>query len=135
MSDAGRMKRILLVDDDPDFVEVHSAVLEGAGYHVVAAYSGQVCVRIAAAEQPDLIILDMVMEHQWTGSEVARSLRSAEATRSIPLVMITSVRDAVPAPVEPDPVWLPVDLFLEKPVDPTLLLETVAGILGRGRPT
>jgi hypothetical protein len=48
--------------------------------------------------------------------------------------MITSVHETVPVHVEPDPVWLPVDLFLEKPVDPALLLDTVAGALEAAGP-
>jgi CheY-like chemotaxis protein len=124
--------KILLVDDDPDFVEMNRAVLVDGGYSVVAAYSGPQCLAVAAAEKPDLIILDMVMEGRSSGSEVARALRAGEKTRTIPLVMITSVHETVPVHVEPDPVWLPVDLFLEKPVDPALLLETVAGILRKG---
>jgi two-component system, OmpR family, alkaline phosphatase synthesis response regulator PhoP len=133
MSEPSRSKRILLVDDDPDFVEMNRAVLADGGYAVVAAYSGPQCLKVAAAEKPDLIILDMVMEGRTAGSDVARALRGAEPTRSIPLIMITSVHESVPVHLEPDPVWLPVDLFLEKPVDPALLLETVAGILGPGR--
>jgi CheY-like chemotaxis protein len=130
MSSSGRAKNILLVDDDSDFVELTRKVLADAGYRVVAAYSAKVCLQVAATVQPDLIILDMVMENRWSGSEVARALRSAEQTRSIPLIMVSSVNESVPDHVERDPVWLPVDLFLEKPVEPALLLETVAGILG-----
>lgn len=123
--------RILLVDDDPDFVEMNRAVLEGAGYLVTAAYNGTQCLKLAASEPPDLIVLDMIMEGKKAGLEVSRALREGEATRSIPIVMITSVNETVPVRVEPDPSWLPVDLFLEKPVDPALLLETVAGIVAR----
>lgn len=122
-------RKILLVDDDPDFVEMNRAVLVDSGYTVLAAYNGAQCLRLAASERPDLIILDMIMEGRKAGLEVSRSLRRAEATRSIPLIMITSVHESVPVHVDPDPVWLPVDLFLEKPVEPALLLETVATIL------
>jgi CheY-like chemotaxis protein len=122
-------RKILLVDDDPDFVEMNRAVLVDKGYTVLAAYNGAQCLRLAVSERPDLIILDMIMEGRKAGLEVSRSLRQAEATRSIPLIMITSVHESVPVHVAPDPVWLPVDLFLEKPVEPALLLDTVATIL------
>jgi CheY-like chemotaxis protein len=123
---------ILLVDDDPDFVEMNRAVLEKAGYRVAAAYNGAQCLRIVGSEPPDLIVLDMIMEGRKAGLEVSRALREREGTRSIPLIMITSVNETVPVRVDPDPAWLPVDLFLEKPVDPALLLDAVAGILNRG---
>ncbi len=122
---------ILLVDDDPDFVDMHRAVLAERGYRVVAAYSGTQCLSLAAAENPDLIILDMIMEGRNAGMEVARALRRSSATRRIPLVMVSSVNETVPSHIEPDPVSLPVDVFLEKPVDPLLLLDTVAGVLDR----
>jgi CheY-like chemotaxis protein len=132
MTERVKRKRILLVDDDPDFVEMNRAILAEGGYEVMTAYSGSQCLRLAAAEKPDLVILDMIMEGRTAGLDVSRALRESEATSAIPLIMITSVHETVPVRVEPDPAWLPVDLFLEKPVDPVLLLETVAGILEGG---
>lgn len=122
---------ILLVDDDPDFLEMHRAVLRDKGYRVLAATSGAQCVKLAEAEPPDLIILDMIMEGRNSGMEVARALRSSERTARVPLIMVSSVNESVPSHIEPDAVSLPVNVFLEKPVDPELLLETVAGVLER----
>jgi CheY-like chemotaxis protein len=121
--------RLLLVDDDPDFVAINGAVLRKAGYTVLTASSGAECLRRARDEKPDLVILDMIMEGRQAGLEVSRELRAHEATRGIPLVMITSVNEVVPASISPDPVSLPVDVLMEKPVDPDLLLEAVAGVL------
>ena len=68
---------------------------------------------------------------------MSRELRNSEYTKGIPLVMITSVNDAIPFRIEPDRTWLPVDALIEKPVDPLLLLERGAARLrgggGRGR--
>jgi CheY-like chemotaxis protein len=118
-------KTVLLVDDDADFVEMHRALLQGHGYAVRVAYSGRQCLEEVAAHPPDLIILDMVMENASDGFNVSRELRNSEYTKSIPLVMITSVNDTTPFRVEPDRTWLPVDALLEKPVDPHLLLALV----------
>lgn len=82
-------------------------------------------------KRPDLIILDMVMESPNDGFDVSRELRNSEITRTIPLVMITSVNDSIPFRLEPDRTWLPVDALLEKPVDPQLLLAVVNKALGR----
>ena len=67
----------------------------------------------------------MVMESPNDGFDVSRELRNSEVTRTIPLVMITSVNDSIPFRLEPDRTWLPVDALLEKPVDPQLLLAVV----------
>jgi CheY-like chemotaxis protein len=121
---------VLLVDDDADFVEMNRVRLEEHGYTVRVAFSGRQCLEAVAACRPDLIILDMVMENASDGFNVSRELRNSEYTKSIPLLMITSVNDSVPFRIEPDRTWLPVDALLEKPVDPQLLLAVVGRALG-----
>ena len=118
-------KTILLVDDDPDFLEQNRMLLEANGYAVRTAASGRECLEDVEACRPDLIILDMVMGERTEGFDVSRELRNSEYTKGIPLVMITSVNDTIPFRVEPDRTWLPVDALIEKPVDPALLLGVV----------
>jgi CheY-like chemotaxis protein len=125
-------KTVLLVDDDADFVEMNRVLLEQNGYAVRVAYSGRQCLEQVAVLRPDIIILDMVMEKQSDGFDVSRELRNSEHTKAIPLVMITSVNDAIPFRIEPDRTWLPVDALLEKPVDPQLLLSVVGKALKGG---
>lgn len=125
-------KTVLLVDDDADFVEMNRVLLEEHGYTVHVAYSGRQCLEEVAARRPDLVILDMVMEKPSDGFDVSRELRNSEYTKTIPLVMITSVNDIMPFRIEPDSTWLPVDTLIEKPVDPALLLSIVNRILGGG---
>jgi CheY-like chemotaxis protein len=123
-------KSILLVDDDPDFLEQNRMLLEANGYAVRTALSGRECLAQVEAGRPDLIILDMVMGERQEGFDVSRELRNSEYTKGIPLVMITSVNDATPFRIEPDRTWLPVDALIEKPVDPLLLLSVVQRICG-----
>jgi CheY-like chemotaxis protein len=104
---------------------MNRVLLEENGYEVRVAHSGRQCREEVAAHRPDLIILDMVMESPSDGFDVSRELRNSEYTKSIPLVMITSVNDSIPFRIEPDRTWLPVDALLEKPVDPQLLLAVV----------
>jgi CheY-like chemotaxis protein len=118
-------KTILLVDDDPDFLEQNRMLLEANGYAVRTAASGRECLDEVEDCRPDLIILDMVMGERTEGFDVSRELRNSEYTKGIPLVMITSVNDTIPFRVEPDRTWLPVDALIEKPVDPALLLGVV----------
>ena len=122
-------KTVLLVDDDAEFVEMNRILLERNGYAVRTAYNGRQCMEQVALEKPDLIILDMIMEKRNEGFDLSRELRNSEHTKSIPLVMITSVNDTIPFHIEPDATWLPVDALIEKPVDPELLLGIVARIL------
>jgi CheY-like chemotaxis protein len=124
------VKTVLLVDDDADFVEMNRVLLEKSGYTVRVAYSGRQCMEEVAGHRPDLVILDMVMENQSDGFNVSRELRNSEYTKTIPLVMITSVNDTIPFHIEPDRTWLPVDALLEKPVDSQLLLAVVNKALG-----
>ncbi len=118
-------KTVLLVDDDLDFVEMNRTLLADNGYSVRVAFNGKQCLEEVQRRRPDLIILDMVMESPTDGFDVSRELRNSETTRTIPLVMITSVNDTNPFRLEPDHTWLPVDALLEKPVDPQLLLAVV----------
>ena len=121
----GTEKTVLLVDDDADFVEMNRMLLEQNGYAVRVAYSRRQCLAEVTACRPDIIILDMVMEGREDGFNVSRELRNSEHTKTIPLVMITSVNDSIPFHLEPDHTWLPVDALLEKPVEPQLLLTVV----------
>jgi two-component system phosphate regulon response regulator PhoB/two-component system alkaline phosphatase synthesis response regulator PhoP/two-component system response regulator VicR len=123
-------KKVLLVDDDTDLVTLNRVVLEKGGYTVVAANTGRAGIEKARAEKPDLIVLDVMMTTNSEGFDVARALRSDDATRAIPLLMLTSVNRTVPFKFEPDPTFLPVDRFLEKPLSPEELLKNVRAVLG-----
>ncbi len=122
-------KTVLLVDDDADFVDMHRRLLADHGYNVRTAFSGRECLEQVHNRKPDLIVLDMMMESEVVGFHLSRELRNCEHTKTIPLVMITSVNDTVPFRIEPDETWLPVNALIEKPVDPLLLIDVVDKIL------
>ncbi|HUT13365.1 MAG TPA: response regulator [Thermoguttaceae bacterium] len=119
-------KKVLVVDDDADFIEMHKAMLETNGYDVVTACNGRECLEKARAEKPDLIILDVMMATDSDGFDVSRELRGdREATKDVPIIMVTSVHARYPFNFKPDETWLPVQKFLEKPVHPDRLLQEV----------
>lgn len=118
-------KRILVCDDDGDYVDIVSALLQNHGYEVDVAYNGEECLEKVNANPPDLIMLDVMMSTKSEGFNVSRELRNSEQTKSIPIIMVTSVNETVPFRFEPDDTWLPVDKFLEKPAEPAKLLEEV----------
>jgi CheY-like chemotaxis protein len=119
-------KKVLLVDDDPDFIEINRIALESKGYTILAAADGDEGLATAKAERPDAIVLDVMMSTPTEGFEVARQLRADPDLARIPLIMLTSVnREGLPWRYEPDSEWLPVDVFLDKPVPADRLIATV----------
>jgi CheY-like chemotaxis protein len=114
---------ILLVDDDVNFVKDHKLLLEKNNYDVWVAYNGTQCIEMLEERgNPDLIILDVIMDYGSEGFDVARKLRNNEKTKHIPLIMLTSVGEGFTFKYKPDETWLPVDVFLEKPCPPDKLL-------------
>ncbi len=127
-----RRKTVLVVDDDADFVEMNKAVLEENGYEVITAYNGQECLEKTRTEKPDLIILDVMMATNNEGFDVSREIHHyCEATKDIPIIMVTSINQKYPFHFEPDEVWLPVESFVEKPVQPEQLLREVSKQIGK----
>ena len=124
-----KKNHILVVDDDADYVEINKLTLEQNGYKVSVAYNGQECLDKVQFKKPDLIILDVMMSTSDEGFEVSRDLRNSEQTKNIPILMVTSINETVPFKFRPDETWLPVDDFIEKPVQPEQLLDKVSRIL------
>jgi len=130
-------KKILIIDDDPDIVEAMRMPLEANLYDVVTASNGKDGLQRAKEEIPDLIILDVMMETDTEGFHVAYELRSEESDseykdcRNIPILMITAISQKKGMNFSPvkDDTFLPVDGFVEKPVQPKDLLEKVAELL------
>ena len=118
-------KKVLLVDDEKELVEVTQVLLESNGYDVVAAYSAEQGKKAALDNKPDVIVLDVMMETKTAGFDAARWLRQQQATATTPIIMLTAVNQEVPWRFEADEVWLPVDVFLDKPVSPERLLAEV----------
>ncbi len=121
-------KKVLIIDDDADFVESVENLLEARGYEVVSASNGKEGVEAAKKEKPNLIILDVMMTTKDEGFNVARQLNELEGVKGTPVVMVTGVRREMNLPFgfEPDQIWLPVKQVLEKPIKPETLLKAVA---------
>lgn len=119
--------KVLIIDDDSDFVEAISTLLEAKGYVVITAPEGKTGFSTAKKQLPGLIILDVMMATKSEGFDVAKQLKDDEKTKNIPVVMITGIKRDMNLPFgfEPDENWLPVKAVLEKPVKPDVLLRTV----------
>ena len=88
MSESDR-KLVLVADDDPDILDLVAFRLDRAGYEVVQARDGQEALDAALTRTPDLCVLDVMMP-RLDGYEVTRRLREAEATRSVPIILLTA---------------------------------------------
>ena len=123
--------KILLVDDDLDFLEMHKAVLQNHGYDVLTATSGQEGLERVRAEMPDLIILDLMMEKHDAGFSFSKTMKTDPLFRKIPILMVTSVAETTGFRfyLEEDGYWMKTDDFLDKPVMPEVLLGRVDKLL------
>lgn len=128
---------ILIIDDDPDMAEALRMPLEANGYAVAHAGSGRVGLNMVQELTPDLIILDVMMETTTEGFQVSLALRSPDADSlyaaysHIPILMLTSIHSTTPLRFGPDQNYLPVDAFIDKPIDPDELLAKVGDLLSR----
>lgn len=121
--------KVLLIDDDEDLVEATKIVLESCDYQVVTAHNGTDGMAKAKEEKPNAIVLDVMMTHKTEGFDTARDLRADEETKGIPIIMLTAVNQEVPWKFDADSVWLPVDKFVEKPIQPDELLALLAEVI------
>ncbi len=119
------MAKVLIVDDDPDIVEAMKIVLENKEYRVSVAKDGEEGLRKAEIEKPDLIILDVMMETKDKGFEVARKIKRNKSLGHIPIIMLTAIKQNTGLDFKKeagDDVWLPVDDYCDKPLNPEQLI-------------
>jgi len=122
--------KILLVDDDPDFVEATKIVLESALYQVEVAYNGTEALVKVHEEKPDLIILDIIMP-ELDGFKVCKALKEDPELSKIPIIMLTCLSERVGETVYSvsDGLMLEAEDYVDKPVTPDELLARVAKFL------
>jgi CheY-like chemotaxis protein len=125
-------KRILIIDDDPDYVDGIKAMLTKANYAVEAAYNPKDGFATLQSNPYDLLVLDIMMGRGAEGVMLARKIRKDPKLRETPTLIITSIREqlAYLFPGQPlHPNLLPIDELLEKPVEEKELLEKVSKML------
>lgn len=124
-------KKILLVDDDEDFLCIHSALLVNEGYEVLTAESEKGCRELLATVTPDLIVLDVMMEHLDSGFDLSREIK--ERFPSVPIILLTSIVEEtglrIPASEDARKKLLHADAFINKPVNRENLLATIKELL------
>ncbi|NLE76083.1 MAG: response regulator [Chloroflexi bacterium] len=123
---------ILVVDDDPDFVETTRLVLQSRGYRVDDAASGGQALERMRSTLPDLVLLDVMMDSVLDGVAVSAAMREDRTMAAVPLLMVSSTPTSPYAQLFPTERRLHVDGFLTKPVGPEQLLREVERLLQRG---
>lgn len=121
------MPKILIVDDDPDVVEAVTAFLERHGFIVKSAGNRKDGFAAVGRENPDLVILDVMMEEPDDGFALAQELRRSGCKK--PIILLTSISRVTGFAYGDDRESVPVDDFLEKPVTPQVLIEKVRSLL------
>lgn len=124
-------KRILIVDDDPDFAAAIAKILTTAQYEVEKAGSLQEGMKAVEERRPDLILLDVMMEKYDDGFNMCYDLKHDERYKHIPVVMITAVTEVTGLKFSPetDGEYLQAEGYLRKPINPEVLLEKVASLV------
>ena len=124
--------KILVVDDDPDILEAINLILEAHGYQVVIARDGIDGLNKLKEEKPDLMILDLLMP-RLDGFGMCKELKDPRWAKyaHIPIIILSSVRqDASKRRYELETgVQLDVDDYVEKPIEPAVLLERIEKVL------
>jgi putative two-component system response regulator len=122
-------KLVMAIDDDPDILDFIQSVLS-PHYDVKTGCSGGECLNLVASVHPDVILLDVIMEHLGDGLDCLRKLKGSPGTKSIPVVMMTSVNDVYDYRSQIEASFYKHDRWLDKPVNPDVLLKTVREVAG-----
>jgi CheY-like chemotaxis protein len=124
------MTKILVVDDDPDFLLVTRAVLEFEGYEVLEAAGGGEALEMMRQDRPDLVLLDIMMSTTLEGVDVSREIESDPNLKDVPVVMVSSIATSEHASEFPDDERIPIAAWISKPIQPAVLLKTVERFVG-----
>ena len=118
--------RVLIIDDDVDFIESGKVLLENNGYEVITAFDGQEGVRKALEERPDIILLDVLMTTEDDGFQITHRIK---LQAPVPIVILTSLKKGS----EKSKVGVkrvPLEEYIEKPINPERLISAIKNILG-----
>ena len=124
--------KIVVVDDDRDIRDTLQIILEGKQFDVFTAADKTEGMEKIRSEKPDLAILDVMMSSWQDGFELSRELKQDSQFKDMPILMLTGVKDQTGIDFKStagDPTWCPVDGFLEKPVEPSVLLADIRRLL------
>ena len=123
------MSKILIVDDDPDFVEATRIVLEQHGHETLSAANGDEGLQAVRDSKPDLVILDVIMSSILDGLNVSQQLQNDPEHKDTPIMMVTSIANTDYAALFPTDEYVHISTFLTKPISPEQLMAQVNKLL------
>ena len=127
-------KKILIIDDDPSFLEICSAILTESDYQVDTASNTEEGLKKILSQWPDLLLLDIMMATMDEGLNFATALKQRGDLRRLPIMIVSAAPDVEKGykrTVEQDMDWISADIFMEKPINPQDLLHNVRLLLNR----
>ena len=129
------MSKILVIDDDQDFLTAMRLVLEAHDFEVETSTTPEEGISKVETARPDLVLLDVIMSTGYDGFEVARVIREEKNLKELPIVILSNVHSTkqVPYRFAPDEDYLPIDVFLDKPSELEDVVDTIQDVLGKRR--
>ncbi len=131
-------KKVLFVDDDRDFLRSQSILFASKGFQVITAESGEEALKLLEKETPDIIFLDLMMEHYDSGFALSYQIRKDDRFKNVPLVMLSGVASQTGRRFDKQAdelkKWSKLDGFVDKPVSGKQLLKIVEEKLGLAAP-
>jgi CheY-like chemotaxis protein len=127
--------KILIIDDDQDIRDSVQVMLESHDYTVTTAANKDKGLAQIKEERPDLIVLDVMMDGFSDGFELAREIKAEPELKDTIILMMTAVTEKTGIEFKSsagDPTWLPVDGYVDKPVEPDVLLAEIGRLLKKG---
>ncbi len=128
------MTKIKLVDDDLDISENIMTILKADGFDIKAHYELKGAIEFIKDGIPDLLILDVMFpDNPAGGLDLARELRTHDELSKIPVILLTNINQELPMDFSSrdiDAEWMPVQAFMEKPIDPKMLVAEIKELLG-----
>jgi CheY-like chemotaxis protein len=119
------MAKILVIDDDPDFVRTTKIILEKNNHEVITATSGDSGYRRAKEDHPALVILDVVMDSVLDGLSTTQRMHDDPELQNIPIIMVTSIANTDYAELFPTDEFIHINAFLSKPFSAETLMKQV----------
>lgn len=127
------MAKIRIIDDDVEFVKNTSAILIKEGHDVAVLYTTENAVQTLIDDTPDILILDVMFpDNPVAGFGLARQIRRRREIKDLPIILLTGVNQEFPMDFSADdidPDWMPVQEFVEKPVNPSILIDRIQTML------
>ena len=124
------MAKILVIDDDRDYIKITKMILQSGGYDVITAASGEEGLNVMRREKPDMVILDVMMAYILEGLDIRRQMADDPDLKNIPVIMSTSLTGERVQRTLPSDEFVPDSAWLHKPIDPDKLLEQVKKTIG-----